>query len=52
MALEKPLLLGLSYLVGRASAKVKLQYKYDRKEDLEFMWPISKTDELIKSTRK
>ena len=38
---------GELYLIGRVSAKVKLQYKYDRKEDSEFMQPISNTDGLI-----
>ena len=49
MALAKPMWLGVLYLIGRASAKVKLKYKYDRKEDSEFMWPISRTDELMQS---
>ena len=42
---------GELYFIRRVSAKVKLQYKYDRKEDSEFMWPISRTDKLMQSTQ-
>ena len=33
MRIGDPLLLGLLYLIGLVSAKIKLQYEYDRKED-------------------
>ena len=33
MRIGDPLLLGLIYLIGLVSAEIKLQYKYDRKED-------------------